>query len=547
MYRFAMLLVLCFSFSVFAGTTRTVPLDSLYNVASPTKVFGFDLSGQTEATTLTLSVSQSTSQILNIPNLTATDTMATLGLAQTFSGVKTFSSSPKFNVGLNDSSGVSAVSISGRHLDYTNGSSAFDWSNATGTTGGYLDAKTNLISNVADPVSAQDAATRAFVDAQGTLSARVNSTANVTLASPPSTIDGITIISGDLILLSGQTTASENGLYSYNGSVLTLVSGWTNTIGKKVFIKEGTQWGISTWVVSATNTWAYQGWRAFKTPGNITPYTGSTLNIGTAAAPFNVISGVQFAAINGGASVGGISADGTNLFYGSNTRSLSLYANSGNSVSLLSGNVTGSTNSGSVSLATGSTVSGTSGDLNVSTGNSSGGTVGKVSVYGGDKGTSGGAKVVMNGGGSAGGDVEIRPGLGDTSGPNVGTDGILKLWNGATGGNGWIGFKTPASVTNYTMTFPSTSGSANYALTTNGSGVLSWSPISVVYQRDTFSADGSTTIFTLTYSAASVSGALVYVDGLLQSLTDDYTLSGTTLTFTSAPTFGQNITVVYNY
>src|SRR3990167_55558 len=44
---------------------------------------------------------------------------------------------------------------------------------------------------------------------------RVASTGNVNIASAPSTIDGVSLIAGDLILLKDQTTASENGIYRF--------------------------------------------------------------------------------------------------------------------------------------------------------------------------------------------------------------------------------------------------------------------------------------------------------------------------------------------
>lgn len=56
-----------------------------------TKIIGFSLSGMTTAKTLTLSTAQTTTQQLNFPNITGTDTLATLGLAQTFTGANTHS------------------------------------------------------------------------------------------------------------------------------------------------------------------------------------------------------------------------------------------------------------------------------------------------------------------------------------------------------------------------------------------------------------------------------------------------------------------------
>lgn len=79
----------------------------------------------------------------------------------------------------------------------------------------------------ADPTSPQDSATKAYVDAQlagvvtgsppkGTV--RVAATSNVNLASPGTTIDGVTMVNGDIFLATAQTTGSQNGPYVFNGS-----------------------------------------------------------------------------------------------------------------------------------------------------------------------------------------------------------------------------------------------------------------------------------------------------------------------------------------
>ncbi len=49
-------------------------------------------------------------------------------------------------------------------------------------------------------------------------SVRVASTANVTISSPGSTIDGVTMASGDRVLLKDQSTGSQNGIYVWNGA-----------------------------------------------------------------------------------------------------------------------------------------------------------------------------------------------------------------------------------------------------------------------------------------------------------------------------------------
>lgn len=52
--------------------------------------------------------------------------------------------------------------------------------------------------------------------------ALVASTANVTLATPGASIDGISLTNGDRVLLKDQSTASQNGLYTWTGAATPL-------------------------------------------------------------------------------------------------------------------------------------------------------------------------------------------------------------------------------------------------------------------------------------------------------------------------------------
>lgn len=73
------------------------------------------------------------------------------------------------------------------------------------------------LTSLADPTSAQDAATKNYVDnaVQGLSwkqAVRVATTGNITL-SGTQTIDGVAVVAGDRVLVKDQTTASANGIY----------------------------------------------------------------------------------------------------------------------------------------------------------------------------------------------------------------------------------------------------------------------------------------------------------------------------------------------
>ena len=54
--------------------------------------------------------------------------------------------------------------------------------------------------------------------------------------------------------------------------------------------------------------------------------------------------------------------------------------------------------------------------------------------------------------------------------------------------------------------------------------------------------DGSTTVFALGVSSRAVDDVLVFVNGICMTPTDDYTISGTNLTFATAPASSAEIT-----
>ena len=163
-----------------------------------------------------------------------------------------------------------------------------------------LDLDDQKITNLADPVNDQDAATKAYVDASRSgldvkQSVRAATTANITL-SGEQTIDGVSVVAGNRVLVKDQSTGSENGIY------VASASGWTRatdanedaevTAGMFTFVEEGTANADAGFVLS-TNGAITVGTTAlsfsqFSGAGQITAgdglsKTGNTLNVGGTA------------------------------------------------------------------------------------------------------------------------------------------------------------------------------------------------------------------------------------------------------------------------
>ena len=69
-------------------------------------------------------------------------------------------------------------------------------------------------------------------------------------------------------------------------------------------------------------------------------------------------------------------------------------------------------------------------------------------------------------------------------------------------------------------------------------------PAPSISNASTFTGDNTTTAFTIV-TGHTVHSILVVLNGLVLRPTTDYTVSGTTLTFTSAPGTGDEIDVRY--
>lgn len=128
---------------------------------------------------------------------------------------------------------------------------------------GDVSLNSHKITSLTDPSSAQDAATKAYVDTVAIAvtagfdvkaSCRVATTANITL-SGAQTIDGVSVIAGERVLVKNQSTGANNGIYlCASGSWTRATDADTSaevTSGMFTFISEGstltgTQWLLTT-------------------------------------------------------------------------------------------------------------------------------------------------------------------------------------------------------------------------------------------------------------------------------------------------------------
>lgn len=95
-------------------------------------------------------------------------------------------------------------------------------------------------------------------------------TANISIASAPAAIDGVTLSSGDRILLTGQSTGSQNGIWLFNGAAAALIRANDYPVGFTGFVKRGTMIDVLSGTVYINSVWMCT------TTGTITINTTST-------------------------------------------------------------------------------------------------------------------------------------------------------------------------------------------------------------------------------------------------------------------------------
>jgi hypothetical protein len=132
---------------------------------------------------------------------------------------------------------------------------------ALGAASSAVGVNSQKITGLADPTAAQDAATKAYVDATATgldlkASVRAIATGAITL-SGTQTIDGVAVIAGDRVLVAGQASAATNGIY------VVAAGAWSRatdadvsaevTAGLFTFVTEGTVNADTGWVLTTND------------------------------------------------------------------------------------------------------------------------------------------------------------------------------------------------------------------------------------------------------------------------------------------------------
>lgn len=181
-------------------------------------------------------------------------------------------------MGGNKVTGLAAATASGEALVY----------GQSGAMLNGLNVNSQLITNVLTPSAGTDAANKNYVDAVAAgldwkPSVRAIATANITL-SGTQTIDGVALIVGERVLVTGQSTASQNGIYVVAAGAWSRASDLaaaSSAAGAAVFVEEGTAFADTGWVctsdvgadIVATNDLAFT---QFTGTGSIIAGTGLT-------------------------------------------------------------------------------------------------------------------------------------------------------------------------------------------------------------------------------------------------------------------------------
>jgi hypothetical protein len=324
---------------------------------------------------------------------------------------------------------------------------------AGGTMTGAIAMGTNKITGLGTPTADADAATKAYVDAATAglnvhAAVQAATTANVTLASAlenGDTLDGVTLATGNRVLVKNQTDKTENGIYVVKASGAPDRADDYNTAGEVdagdfIFVEAGTANGKTGYV--QTNVITTVGsdnieFTQFSGAGTYTAGTGLTLtgttfsaNIGTDIQAYNS----TLAAVAGGTYTGD------------------------DSITTLGTITSGTWNGTTIAVANGGT-----GITSFGTG---------IATFLGTPSSANLLAAVTDETGT--GSLVFGTSPSFTTSLTLNATAELRLAD--TDSSHYVGFKAPGTIsTNRIWTLPSADGTTGQVLSTNGSGTLSWS------------------------------------------------------------------------